>query len=236
MIGIYKFTNKFDRKVYMEQNILRSYSRNASAVEGRTVSGYAIRFDEESQNLGFYETIARGAVTDEIIKNSDVFARMDHRDDVVLARSRYGEGSLSLELREDGLFYSFECPNTIWGDELLEHIRRGEISTSSFAFSLPDNKECQRWYKDENGRLCRTIYQIGALYDVSPVFEPAYLTTSCSARSKEAEDALNEIEAREAAEKEAEAEEKRKEEENRKNEIIANLDKRLKSFLEKVNI
>jgi len=220
----------------MEQNILRSYSRNASTVEGRTVSGYAIRFDEESQNLGFYETIARGAVTDEIIKNSDVFARMDHRDDVVLARSRYGEGSLSLELREDGLFYSFECPNTIWGDELLEHIRRGEISTSSFAFSLPDNKECQRWYKDENGRLCRTIYQIGALYDVSPVFEPAYLTTSCSARSKEAEDALNEIEAREVAEKEAEAKAKAEEEEKRKNEILSNLDNKLKDFLGSINI
>lgn len=213
----------------MEDKILRSYSRNASTVEGRTVSGYAIRFDEESQNLGFYETIARGAVTDEIIKNSDVFARMDHRDDVVLARSRYGEGSLTLELREDGLFYSFECPNTIWGDELLEHIRRGEISTSSFAFTLPDNKECQRWYKDDNGRLCRTIYQIDRLWDVSPVFEPAYLTTSCSARSKEAEDALVELEAREAEQKQAE-------EQTRKDEIIAILDIRLKDFLGSINI
>lgn len=213
----------------MEQNILRSYYRNASTVEGRTVSGYAIRFDEESQNLGFYETIARGAVTEDTVKNSDIFARMDHRDDVVLARSRYGEGSLSLELREDGLFYSFEAPNTIWGDELLEHIRRGEISTSSFAFSLPDTKECQRWYKDENGRLCRTIYQISALYDVSPVFEPAYLTTSCSARSKEAEDALNELEAREAAEKQAE-------EDAKKAEILSKLDERMKEFYKKINI
>lgn len=213
----------------MNNNILRSYSRNASIVEGRTVSGYAIRFDEESQNLGFYETIARGAVTEDTIKNSDIFARMDHRDDVVLARSRYGEGSLSLELREDGLFYSFEAPNTIWGDELLEHIRRGEISTSSFAFSLPDTKECQRWYKDENGRLCRTIYQISALYDVSPVFEPAYLTTSCSARSKEAEDALNEIEAREEEQKQAE-------EETKKVEILSKLDERMKEFYKKINI
>lgn len=214
----------------MKQNILRSYSRNASTVEGRTVSGYAIRFDEESQNLGFYETIARGAVTEDTVKNSDIFARMDHRDDVVLARSRYGEGSLSLELREDGLFYSFEAPNTIWGDELLEHIRRGEISTSSFAFSLPDNKECQRWYKDESGRLCRTIYQISALYDVSPVFEPAYLTTSCSARSKEAEDALNQLEAAEEEAKKAE------EERIKRDEVIAILDIRLHDFYDKINI
>ena len=213
----------------MNKTILRSYSRGQSNVEGRTVSGYAIRFDEESQNLGFYETIAKGAVTEDTVRNSDVFARMDHRDDVVLARSRYGEGSLTLELREDGLFYSFESPNTIWGDELLEHIKRGEISTSSFAFSLPDTRDCQKWYKDEQGRLCRTIYQIGSLYDVSPVFEPAYLTTSCSARSKEAEDALNEIEAKEA-------EEKAKEEQVKRDEVIAILDIRLHDFYEKINI
>lgn len=213
----------------MEQNILRSYSRGISSIEGRTVSGYAVRFDEESQNLGFYETIARGAITEEILNNSDVFARMDHRDDVVLARSRYREGSLTLELREDGVFYTFEAPNTIWGDELLEHIKRGEISTSSFAFSLPDTKECQRWYKDENNRLCRTIYQIAALYDISPVFEPAYLTTSCSVRSKEAEDALNEIEAKEA-------EEKRALEEAKKAEIKEKLDGKLNDFYKNISL
>lgn len=213
----------------MEEKIIRSYSNSESSLDGRTISGYAIRFDEESQNLGFYETIARGAVTDEIIKNSDVFARMDHRDDVVLARSRYGEGSLNLELREDGLFYSFECPNTIWGDELLEHIKRGEISTSSFAFSLPNNDECQRWYKDNDGRLCRTIYHIERLYDVSPVFEPAYLTTSCSARSKEAEDALKELEAQEELEK-------RQAEEERINKIKENLDNKLKEFYKNISL
>ena len=210
-------------------NILRSYSRNASSVEGRTVSGYAVRFDEESQNLGFYETIARGAITEEILKNSDVFARMDHREDVVLARSRYGEGSLTLELRDDGVFYSFEAPNTIWGDELLEHIRRGEISTSSFAFSLPDTKECQRWFRDTDGRLCRTIYSIEALYDVSPVFEPAYLTTSCSARSKEAEEALAELEAREVAEKQAA-------EEARIADIHNKLDEKLSEFYKNISL
>lgn len=219
----------------MDKTILRSYSRSKSSLEGRTVSGYAIRFGEESQNLGFYETIERGAIDEDTIKNSDIFARMDHRDDVVLARSRYGEGSLSLELREDGLFYSFESPNTIWGDELLEHIKRGEISTSSFAFTLPDSRDCQTWYKDEEGRLCRTIHRIDRLFDVSPVFEPAYLTTSCGVRSKEAEDALVEIEAKEELERREKEEEARKEEEAKKEEIIMNLDNRLKDFYKNIS-
>lgn len=31
--------------------------------ESRIVEGYAVRFNEESQNLGFYETIDKGAIT-----------------------------------------------------------------------------------------------------------------------------------------------------------------------------
>ena len=92
-----------------------------------------------------------------------------------------------LELRSDGLFYCFESPNTQWGNELLEHIRRGEISTSSFAFAVAPDPKSERWYKDGN-TLKRTIYKIDKLFDVSPTFEGAYLTTTCVARNKEITD------------------------------------------------
>ena len=154
-----------------------------SNTESRVVSGYAIRFNEESQNMGFIETIDRSALTQEVINNSDIYAKLNHRDDAILARSRYGEGSLSLELREDGLFYSFESPNTQWGNELLEHIKRGEISTSSFAFMVAQDPNAERWYKTEDGTIKRTIYKIGRLFDVSPTYEAAYLTTSCNTRN-----------------------------------------------------
>lgn len=161
----------------------RSFNGTSCLQEGeesRLVEGYAIRFNEESQNLGFYETISRSALTQEVIDQSDIFALFNHRDDAVLARSRYGEGSLELELREDGLFYRFEAPKTQWGDELLEHIKRGEVSTSSFAFTISEQGD--KWYK-EDGKIKRTILEISKLYDVSPTFEGAYLTTSCNKRS-----------------------------------------------------
>lgn len=157
---------------------------NSNVSEGRTIEGYAIRFDEESQNMGFIETIHKGALTDDVISKSDIFARFNHREDAVLARSRYGEGSLHLELRSDGLFYRFEAPHTNWGDELIEHIKRGEIRTSSFAFIVSDEEGSEKWYK-ENGIIKRTIYKIGQLFDVSPTFEGAYLTTTCDARALE---------------------------------------------------
>lgn len=150
--------------------------------ESRTVFGYAVRFNSESQDMGFIEVIKPGAITEETIQKSDIYARLNHMEDKVLARSRYGKGSLKLELREDGLYYEFEAPNTEVGNELLEHIKRGEITSSSFAFTLPQDGTGERWYQD-NTTLKREISSIYRLYDVSPVYEPAYLATSCSKRA-----------------------------------------------------
>lgn len=155
-----------------------------STEDSRIVEGYAVRFNEPSQNLGFYETISPGAITEETIKQSDIYARLNHREDTVLARSRYGEGTLELKLTPEGLMYRFAAPNTEVGNELLEHIKRGEISTSSFAFTVDEeDKTSQRWYK-EDGVLKREVRKINRLYDVSPTFEGAYLTTSCYSRDK----------------------------------------------------
>ena len=62
---------------------------------------------------------------------------LNHNEDKgVLARSNKGVGSLTLSIDDRGLKYSFEAPNTALGDELLEGLRRGDISTSSFAFTV----------------------------------------------------------------------------------------------------
>lgn len=153
--------------------------------ESRTIQGYALKFDSESQYMGFYEKIDRSAVDEELIKSSDIFALLNHDTDKVLARNRYGQdsASLKLELREDGLYYEFEAPHTQYGDELIEHLKRGEIFASSFAFSLPVDSTGDVRTRDENGVLHRTITKIEKLYDVSPVFEPAYLATSCTKRT-----------------------------------------------------
>jgi hypothetical protein len=170
---------------------IRDYNPSEE-VNSRIVCGYAVKFDTESQNIGFIEIIRKGAITEDTILQSDIFARFNHDEDTVLARSRYGEGSLALELREDGLYYEFEAPHTAIGDELLEHLKRGEISTSSFAFTLPEDGSGERWYK-EDGILKREILKIDRLFDISPVYEPAYLATSCSKRAKDFIDASERI-------------------------------------------
>lgn len=153
---------------------------------GRLVSGYAVRFDEVSKNLGFYEVIAKGAITEETIANSDIFALFNHEQDKVLARKL--DETLMLELRDDGLFYTFEAPENELGDDLIDKINQGIINTSSFAFTVnDDDKNSQNWYRSE-GKLYRTVKHIEKLFDVSPVYNAAYSTTSCFCRNMIEED------------------------------------------------
>lgn len=160
---------------------IRSFGDIEQNIESRTVTGYAMVFDTESVYLGFYETIKRGAITQELVDNCDVFARFDHDQNRVLARSNHGVGSLKLTVDERGLKYEFDAPNTALGDELLEYIKRGDISKSSFCFSLDPNDACDKWEKRGNDYY-RTINKISSIYDIAMVWTPAYLDTSCSKR------------------------------------------------------
>lgn len=168
----------------------RSASISSINVDTRIIEGYAIVFNSQSEDLGFFETIAPSAVTEDTINTSDVFCLFNHNPDKVLARSKYGKGSLTLVLDDRGLKYSFEVPNTELGNELLEHVRRGEIDGSSFAFIVSADEGSEVW-ENINGTTYRTINKIECLCDVSPVWQPAYSATSVGARAKEI---LNEME------------------------------------------
>lgn len=161
--------------------------------QSRMVEGLAVVFNSESQDMGFREVIDPAAIDETTIASSDIFALLNHDENRgILARSRYGSGSLTLRLDDDGLHYSFIAPNTTLGDELLSYLSRGEITSSSFAFTIGENGE--KWQRDADGNLHRTITKIDRLFDVSPVFEPAYLSTNVKCRSYEnVKNILNEL-------------------------------------------
>lgn len=150
--------------------------------ESRSVEGYALLFDTQSDGLSFDEVIERGAL-EGVIEKSDVYALLNHSfERGILARDKNGQGpSLELHVDNRGLLYRFEAPKTALGDELLENLRRGEINQSSFAFDV----ESDTWEKKDDGTWKRTIHKIGALYDVSPVYAGAYSKTSVYMRGKE---------------------------------------------------
>lgn len=162
--------------------------------ESRTIRGYAAKFGTMSEPLmsrdskyKFRETIERGAFDGADM--TDVRAFFNHNPNMVLARYRNGEGTLKLGVDETGLWYEFEAPNTTHGNDLLESVRRGDIDQSSFAFAIADGGQVweERKVNDEDADVIytRTISKFKAIYDVSPVTEPAYADTSVAVRSLE---------------------------------------------------
>ena len=200
--------------------------------DSRTVEGYALVFNSLSKDLGSFREVILPEAIGDVIERSDIMALLNHDSSRgILARSRFGKGSLSLEVDEVGLKYRFEAPQTALGDELLSYLKRGDITSSSFAFTVDEDV----WTKESDGTYVRTIKKFNKLFDVSPVFEPAYAATSVCARFEEikeeerlaAEQAMKEAEER-AAQEAAEAKAKLEE-------YYRNLKEDNKNYLEEID-
>lgn len=154
--------------------------------DDRIVEGYAVVFNSRSNELwdfgngSFVEVIERDAITPELLASSDVKALLYHNRERVLGRSNKGEGSLTLELDDHGLKYRFMAPNTPDGDTAVELVKRGDISGSSFAFTVA--KGGSRMEEQPDGTILRTITKINGLYDITLTPDPAYSDTSVAVR------------------------------------------------------
>lgn len=151
-----------------------------SEPERRTVSGYAALFNSPSEDMGFIELIEPGAFR-EAIPTSDIRALFNHDPNLILART--ASGTLKVYEDDKGLRYEFDIPQTTFGNDFRIMLQRGDVSQSSFAFSVKE----QAWEtkKDEAGNIqyTRRIKKVERLYDVSPVTYPAYADTSVALRS-----------------------------------------------------
>jgi HK97 family phage prohead protease/HK97 family phage major capsid protein len=141
------------------------------AEENMTITGYASVYGDE-YDLGYFtERVAPGAFEGRL--DDDVRLLINH-EGMPLARTTNG----TLELTTDGrgLFYRAQLADTQEGRDLYKLIQRGDITQSSFAFTIDDDE----WTAD---RKLRTIKRVGRLYDVSPVTYPASPTTTVQARA-----------------------------------------------------
>lgn len=149
--------------------------------DGMEFTGYAAVFDSLSEDLGgFRERIAPGAFTRSInaAKNGgrDIKAFLNHNGDVVLGSTR----ARTLRLSEDarGLLAEMTLPDSEWGRPVAEAVRRGDISSMSFGFTVAKGGES--W---NDTRTERTLHEV-RLFEVSPVTAwPAYAATTASVRA-----------------------------------------------------
>jgi uncharacterized protein len=159
------------RSKYGDNVELRTSEVRAAGDDTLVIEGYAANF-EQTTDLGYFrETIARGAF-DGVLED-DVRLLLNH-DGAPMARTT--NGTLELSVDESGLRYRAALADTQDGRDLYKLIKRGDISQSSFAFTIEE----QSWNED---RTERSIDKVGRLMDVSPVTYPAYPTTTVSARN-----------------------------------------------------
>jgi len=142
-----------------------------AASDEMIVEGYAAVFNSITDLGPFRERIAPGAFSD--VLDNDVRLLINH-DGVPLART--SNNTLELKEDEDGLYYRAMLSDTQAGRDLYTMIKRGDISQSSFAFTVAEESV------DEDG--VRVIDKVGSLIDVSPVTYPAYQAATVSARSE----------------------------------------------------
>lgn len=144
------------------------------------LTGYALKWGVRYNMGWFTEEISREALKDSDM--SDVRALLNHDPNMVLGRTK--AGTLKLEQDGVGLRYEIDLPDTQAARDLSVSIQRGDISQSSWGFTLrvDDSDNGDEW-KREDGKDHRVIKRVGRVFDVSPVTFPANPDTSVAKRS-----------------------------------------------------
>lgn len=154
---------------------------NRRAANGAmTIEGYgAVYYDgtpgsEYALATDYVERILPGAF-DDAIRDDDVVGLYNHNADHILGRT--SSGTMGLSTDSKGLRYEIDVnPDTAIGHEVAGHIRRGDLSGSSFAFRVLDEN-----FRTEGGIDIREIVRV-QLFDVGPVTFPAYEGTTTGTR------------------------------------------------------
>lgn len=164
------------QKPKMSDLISRSFQ--FSADDDGNITGVPIVFDQATNIGGYFEeTIARGAISDETLKDVAFFYNHD-LNTKPLARTR--NGRLKLTVEDDGV-HMVANVNRERSDanDLYLAIKDGDIDGMSFMFRVEEDK----WTDLDTDYPKRSITKIGYVQEVSAVNYPAYEGTSINART-----------------------------------------------------
>ena len=163
----------------------------------RQLGGYALRFGEDSENLGgFIESIDPGVE----LSGDDVRHLVNHDANLVLGRTTAGTSRLMRD--GEGMRVETDMPDTSYARDLAVSVERRDIDQMSFGFRVVTraNGEPGDSWDFTTTPARRTLHAI-ELHDVSTVTYPAYPTTTAEVRSLVAEHVAPEAPEPETAER-----------------------------------
>lgn len=140
--------------------------------------GMAVPFGQVTDLGYFTEEVSRDSF--EGVMDDDVRGLFNHDPDVILGRNK--SGTMQLTLTDKGVMYRIKYnPNDPDHVRVMEKVKRGDVSQSSYAFTVKDEK-----WSTREGKQHRTITKLSRFLDVSPVTYPANPNTSVAKRSLDA--------------------------------------------------
>ena len=168
---------KQERRTFTGTVIARSEGENMP----KEIGGIAAVINSVTDLGYFEEVIERGAFDYALSKDYDIRCLFNHEAELILGRTL--SGTCNVFVNGDGnLEYTwvpdYENPTHM---SVVRSIMRGDITQSSFAFTIKEQKWSDSTKYGTMGK--RTITVIEDLYDVSPVTYPAYADTEADARS-----------------------------------------------------
>jgi uncharacterized protein len=168
---------KQERRTFTGTVIARSEGENMP----KEIGGIAAVINSVTDLGYFEEVIEKGAFDNALNKEYDIRCLFNHEAELILGRTKAntcnvfvnGDGNLEYTWVPD-----YENPTHM---SVVRSIMRGDITQSSFAFTIKEQKWSESTKYGSMGK--RTITMIEDLYDVSPVTYPAYADTEADARS-----------------------------------------------------
>lgn len=160
-----------------EARCLAAAELRAEEVDGKPqIRGYAAVFNSLSEDLGGFREVIRPGAFARGLARADVRALINHDRNLILGRNTAG----TLRLLEDsrGLQIGVDPPDTSYARDLLESIRRGDISGMSFRFYVAEGGD--DWRSEPSG-VIRELRDVD-IDDVSVVTYPAYPDTTVAVR------------------------------------------------------
>ncbi len=133
---------------------------------------------EYAMGYGMVERIRPGAFAGLLKEGTDTMALFNHESSQILGRTT--AKTLRLKSTRRGLLYDIDPPDTQTGRDVVENLRNGNITGSSFAFTIGKDKVTT---DEDRDVMIREIIKVERLFDVGPVTYPAYENTEAGLRS-----------------------------------------------------
>lgn len=149
-----------------------------------TLRGYALRFNSIYDMGWFTEEVSPSALQNANME--DVRVLLNHDPNNILGRTSANTARVGTD--NVGLWYEVDLPDSPNGHNARVAIERGDITQSSWGFSLRKDstgrRTGDRWEMRE-GKEHRILTDVDIVFDASPVTFPANPDTSVAKRSRD---------------------------------------------------